>query len=113
MAIEETKLPGGRWERTYTGKDVSAVKGELNEHGAKAFHEGINASAKRGFERINDPNGTPTYVHADEVEKYRARGYGKTVSPSFVVPELPWDRKQVAPGKHRYKIVNGEIAEVE
>ena len=113
MAIEEKKLPGGQWERTYTGKDVAAVKGELNEHGAKAFHEGVNASAKRGFERITDPHGDYTYVHADEGDKYRARGYGQVVAPSFVVPDLPWEQKKVSPGKHRFKVVDGSIVEVE
>lgn len=112
MAITETNLPGGKWERTYTGSDVAASKGELNQWGREQFEKSWRKNVQTGFERINDPHGNPTYVHSDKVSEYRALGYGATVAPSMMVPDLPWAKKPITPGRHKYKYVDGEIVEV-
>ena len=113
MAITRKELPGKRWEIKATGKDIPQLKGMLNEHGAKEFQKSYIKGQKTGFERITDPRGNYTYVPGDKIEEYRKQGYGRIVTPSFVVQDLPWkQRHKRGAGRHRYKFVGGEFVEV-
>jgi hypothetical protein len=114
MAIERTEK-GRTWEIKATGKDVHSLKGMLNEYGAQKFQESWVKGQKKGFEKITDPAGNQTWIPGDQIAEYRAQGYGQVVSPSFVVPELPWQKNHKPnPGKHRYKYdpVSQDMVEV-
>ena len=104
MAIEKVDLPGNQYEIKATGKDIPALTGMLAKHGRESFEKSYWKSKEHGFEKISDPAGNMTWVKGNEVESYRAQGYGKIVNPAFVVPELPWQRQSTPrPGKRKYK----------
>lgn len=115
MPIVEKKLPGNRWERTYTGADIPAAKGELAKWGAESYQKAFNKNKGIGFEQITDPSGNPTWLRSDQVAEARQQGYGvAAVRQTWAVPEMPWKQKRVGPGKHRFKFdkATGEMAEV-
>jgi len=102
----------GDWERTATGDDIPKLIGSLKETAEdsykKAFHEN-----EGNWERISDPSGNPTVVPRDRIDEYRAQGYGRVaVSPSMVMPEVPWEPKRFGPGRHKWKY-NRETGEME
>lgn len=113
MAIEERDLPGGRWERKFTGQDISKARGALIETGNEGYRKAFHKNEGIGFERVSDPKGNETWLRKDQVEGALKEGYGrKSVTPTFLVPELPWKQKRVSPGRHRYKCIGGSIVEV-
>ena len=112
MAITERSLPGGKWERTFTGPDIEKAKGSLtkvaNEAYKKAFHEN-----ERKYVKVTAPDGGITDVHERDLETALANGYGMAPrAPSMVVPELPWEPKRFGPGKHKWRY-NRETREME
>ena len=94
MAIKESQLPNSnQWEIKATGADIPKLAGMLTE----TANEGNR-------ERISDPQGNQTVVPKDQIDQYRAQGYGRaTSSIRMVMPEMPWQKKQMAPGKHRFR----------
>lgn len=104
MAIEEKELPNSnQWEIKATGADIPKLAGMLtstaNEAYKKAFHKN-----EGNWERISDPQGNPTVIPKDKVEEYRAQGYGRvSITPSMIMPSVPWARKVSGPGKHKFR----------
>lgn len=115
MAIIERDLPGGKWERTYTGEDIPKARGALTATGNEAYKKAFHRNEGIGFERITDQGGNPTWVRKDQVEEAVGLGYGRVaLNPSMVMPEVPWEKKRLAPGKHKFKYdkASGQMVEV-
>ena len=113
MAILEKKLPGNRWEKTFTGRDIPEAKGLLAKHGRESYQRAFEKNKGIGFEQITDPSGNPTWLRADQVDEARANGYGRAaMAPRMTMPEVPWPQKKVSPGRHKYKYVDGSVVEV-
>lgn len=104
MAIKESQLPNSnQWEIKATGADIPKLAGMLTETGNEAYKKAFHKN-EGNWERISDPHGHPTVVPKDKIEEYRAQGYGLvSVSPSMIMPEVPWERKRTGPGKHRFR----------
>jgi hypothetical protein len=104
MAIEERELPASnQWEIKATGKDVHKLAGMLTETGGEAYRKAFHKN-EGNWEKINDPRGIQTVVPKDQIDEYRAQGYGRTgITPSMVMPSVPWKRKSAGPGKHKFR----------
>lgn len=103
MAIIERDLGHGRWERKATGQDIPKLVGSLKEYGNEKYKEAFHKNEGQ-YERITDPSGRETAVRKDQVDLALAQGYGRAaVSMRMTVPELPWPKKRLAPGKHKFK----------
>lgn len=114
MAITERDLPGGRWERKFTGDDIPKARGSLIESGNEAYKKAFHKD-EGNWERISDPSGNPTVVPKDRVAEYQAVGYGRAgVTPTLVMPAVPWERKRTGPGRHRFRYdkASGQMVEV-
>ena len=103
MAVTvSTDKAGKEWTK-FTGDDLPKAKGLLTEAGNEAYRKAFHENEGK-YVRVSDPNGNPTQVHAKDLEQALASGYGKVgLTPTFVVPDLPWKRKSAGPGRHRYK----------
>ena len=115
MAIIEKELPFGRWERTFTGEDIPKVKGALTATGNDSYRKAFHRNEGIGFEKVADQWGQPTWVRKDQVEEAVAAGYGRVgLNPTMIVPELPWEKKQLSPGRHKFKYdkASGQMVEV-
>ena len=103
MAVKEHVDKAGKEWTTFTGEDLPKAKGLLTKGGEEAYKQAFHKNEGQ-YERITDPNGNPTDVHKRDVEQALAQGYGKVgLTPTFVVPQLPWKRKYAGPGRHVYK----------
>ena len=113
MAIEEKDLGYGRWEVKATGDDLPKLKGMLTEVGNEAYKKAFHKNEGQ-YERLTDPNGNPTHVHKRDLEQALAQGYGKVgLTPTFVIPELPWQKNHVVrPGRTKYRY-NRETRQME
>lgn len=114
MAIERKELPGGMWEISATGKDVHQLKGMLNEHGRDSFEKSYWKSKSAGFDKMRNPMGQVEDVPLDKIDEYKSQGYTAKGSPRMIVPDVPWERGRVSPGRHRYKYdkSTGQMTEV-
>lgn len=103
MAVKEYNDKAGKQWTKFTGEDLPKAKGLLTEAGNEAYKEAFHKNEGK-FVRVSDPNGNPTQVHARDLDNALASGYGKVgLTPTFVVPDLPWKRKSAGPGRHVYK----------
>lgn len=104
MPIEERELPdSNQWEIKATGEDIPKVKGMLTQVGNEAYRKAFHKN-EGNWERMSDPHGNPTVVPKDRIEEYRAAGYGETGdTPRMMMPEVPWAKKAVGPGRHRFR----------
>jgi hypothetical protein len=103
MAIEERQVNAKQWEIKATGEDMGKLRGMLTETGNEAYKKAFHKN-EGNWERISDPQGNPTVVPKDKVEEYRAQGYGRvSITPSMMVPELPWAQKKTGPGRHKFR----------
>lgn len=115
MAIEERQLPGNQWEIKATGKDIKRTAGMLTPYANEKYREAFHKNEGIGFEKITDPSGKETAVRKDQLEDALAAGYGRIgLTPRMVMPEVPWEKKRLTPGKHkfRYDRNSGQIVEV-
>ena len=104
MAIKESQLPNSnQWEIKATGADIPKLAGMLTETANEGYKKQFHKN-EGNWERISDPQGNQTVVPKDQIDQYRAQGYGRaTSSIRMVMPEMPWQKKQMAPGKHRFR----------
>ena len=115
MAITEKVLEGSnQWEIKATGEDLPKLKGMLTQTGNEAYRKAFHHNEGIGFERVTDPSGNLTHVRKDQVEEALANGYGMVgLTPSFVVPELPWQKhRKPMPGRRKYRY-NKETRQME
>lgn len=113
MALtERTTNARGDWELTATGDDIPKLHGMLQKTGGEAYRKAFHKN-EGNWERISDPHGNPTVVPKDRVDEYRAQGYGKVaISPSMVMPHVPWEPKRFGAGRHKWRY-NRETGEME
>jgi len=105
MPITESKLEASnQWEIKATGDDIPKLKGMLTEIGNESYRKQFHEN-EGNYERVTDPQGNPTHVRRDQLADALASGYGQAgLTPTFVVPELPWQKKHVVhPGRRKYK----------
>ena len=116
MAIIERDLPASnQWEIEATGKDIPKLSGMLNDTGNEAYRRAFHRDEGVGFERVSDPSGNPTWLRKDQVESALADGYGRVSGKLvFTVPDLPWKRRKMKPGRTRlrYDKATGQMVEV-
>ena len=104
MAVTvSTDKAGKEWTK-FTGEDLPKAKGLLTEAGNEAYRKAFHENEGQ-YERITDPSGNPTQIHKRDLETALAQGYGRApVSPSMVVPTLPWQKHRTPnPGRHKYR----------
>jgi hypothetical protein len=115
VAIEERTLPASnQWQVKATGDDIPKLAGMLTETANEAYRKAFHKN-EGNWERITDPQGNPTVVPKDKVDEYKAVGYGRAAATvTMVMPEVPWERKSMGPGKHklRYDKATKQMVEV-
>lgn len=116
MAIEEIKHPDGRWQKIFTGKDVGEAYNQgLQEYGAQKFQEAWKRNESIGFEKLRNAHGQTEYVRADETDQSLASGFSPVGNPTMVMPDVPWPKTQLSPGRHKFKYdrESGQMVEVD
>lgn len=115
MPITERQINArGDWERKATGGDIPKLLGSLRKEGEEGYKKAFHRD-EGNWERISDPHGNPTHIPKDQIDQYRARGYGRVaINPSMVMPHVPWEQTGMKPGKrkYRYNKLSGEMEEV-
>jgi len=56
---------------------AKALLGEMKDFAQASLQQAYNREQKFGVEELSDPNGQPIRLLGTEVEKYKARGYGR------------------------------------
>jgi len=106
MAIIRTETATG-WKEEATdpksARELNEKHGPaLQKKGAEDFHKKYMQDLSVGFEKVTDPHGNPTYVRADRMEQALRDGYGASNTIRSMVPGVPWEKKSLGPGKHKF-----------
>lgn len=117
MAIVREETPSN-WKETAT--DAKSARELMDKHagaiikrGQEDFHNKYMKDLSLGFEKVTDPQGNPTMIRSDRMEQALSNGYGNAPSaPRMTMPQVPWERKKISPGRHRYKYIDGVMQEV-
>lgn len=117
LAIIRTETPSGWKEEATDSKSARQLAEKhgpaLIKRGADDFHKKYMKDLSEGFERVTDPSGNPTLIRRDRMEQALQNGYGNSpTAPRMTMPEVPWERQKITPGKHKYRFINGVMQEV-
>lgn len=115
MAITHKDLPGGKWEKEFTGKDVNEARGALKEWGVKSWEKAQSDNERIGISKVLSPSGELAHVRTDKMEQALESGYRPYTRLNITVPEMPWHKDRIPnPGKRKYRYdrISGQMVEV-
>lgn len=83
----EAPIVSEQYERTADNpRDVKALLGEMKDWGQISLQQAWNRERKYGTEDLSNGVGNPVRVLGNQVERYRASGYGqKALKATFAV----------------------------
>ena len=104
-----------QYEYRAKGRAVMELRGMAAKTVEKQNEREAQLEKRFGTDRIADRHGVVHRRRLDEIAELKEynNGWGsKPVSPTFIVPDMPWKAKKAArPGRTRIRYVNGERVE--